>query len=302
MTGSMLPDGSPTQSPDISEVTLGSTLDGFTVAPERGGMVTAYTVAGVPVLYLDRPTLGGRGSVRGGIPVLFPACGPLRDGRTTLRAHEVALPQHGFARNLPWEVFSRTASEITLMLCRDDATQAMYPFDFVVRCTYALRVDAPDLAVPSTALRITVSVENHSTEPMPYSLGFHPYFAIADKRAARFELPATLAAENPYGESRAFDGFDFDADSVDLTFTDMREPRAAFEAAGWRTEIECSEQFRYFVFWTLRDRSFVCLEGWTARADALNSQRDLLCVPPGTSQDLWMEIRRTTLSSPSSCT
>ncbi|MEL0171832.1 MAG: galactose mutarotase, partial [Synechococcus sp.] len=63
-------------------------------------------VQGREIIYLDLERFLTPGqSVRGGAPILFPICGnlpgdslPLPDGRTA------TLKQHGFARDLPWQL------------------------------------------------------------------------------------------------------------------------------------------------------------------------------------------------------
>ncbi len=50
------------------------------LVPARGGIITEWVLAGKPVLYMDPTTLlDTTKNVRGGMPILFPVCGPLRD-------------------------------------------------------------------------------------------------------------------------------------------------------------------------------------------------------------------------------
>lgn len=247
-------------------------------------MVTELTLGGHSVLYLDRTTFNDpTKSVRGGIPVLFPICGPLRDDRWTFERREYTMKQHGFGRALPWRMASLTDDSITLELASNETTLASYPFDFLLRYTYQ---------VGEGRLRIEQSFENRSPRTMPFSSGFHPYFATAKKSALHFEIPAAHAAKNPYGEPEPFGGFDFSTDVIDLRFTDMQAPHAAFNdtAARIRLTVNAHPDYRSFVFWTLRDKPFCCLEPWTARGDALNTGNDVLTVAPGTTRHLWMEI------------
>ena len=85
-------------------------------------------------------------SFHGGIPVCFPQFGN-RFSKT--------LPQHGFARAMPFEVeaseYSDEMTEVTLVLRSDDATRAIWPHDFRLtlkvspfgRTTYALSSRCP---------------------------------------------------------------------------------------------------------------------------------------------------------------
>src|SRR4051812_38675002 len=76
-----------------------------TLAPSRGGMPTALHLRGRSLLYLDGATFADRSAnVRGGNPVLFPSPGKLAGDAWERAGQRGAMKQHGFARNLPWEV------------------------------------------------------------------------------------------------------------------------------------------------------------------------------------------------------
>ncbi len=159
------------------------------LAPSRGGMATRLSLGGRHRFFLDESTLRDMTkNVRGGNPVLFPSPGKLA-GDTWKHG---TLKQHGFARNVPWEVVSTGtdgAATATLRLASNDATRASYPWDFVADYTYA---------VSGRVLRIEQRFTNQSAEPMPFGAGFHPYFHVksSDKAAARIKTGATRAFDN----------------------------------------------------------------------------------------------------------
>ena len=165
------------------------------IAPSRGGMVTRFEVDSVPVLFLDVATLVDETkNVRGGSPVLFPSPGPLAAHRFTYGGREGSMKQHGFARQRAWSTPSAATTteprnEVMLELVSDVATRAQFPWDFRTTLRYALA---------GTALSVETRVENTDREPMPFSLGFHPYFhlADADKARARIATDATRAYDN----------------------------------------------------------------------------------------------------------
>ena len=67
-------------------------------------------------------------------PVLFPICGSLYQGRYTFEGREYMLPGHGFAHKSFFRVEgSPDGSSAMFTLESDDATRAMYPFDFFAR-------------------------------------------------------------------------------------------------------------------------------------------------------------------------
>ena len=98
------------------------------IVPGRGGLVSALTVDGRDVLFLDRTTLDDPAkNVRGGIPILFPFAGKLEDER--FGPAGTRMKQHGFARNKPWAVRERRGDALRLGLVQDEETRAQYPYD-----------------------------------------------------------------------------------------------------------------------------------------------------------------------------
>ncbi|WP_390883212.1 aldose epimerase family protein [Kovacikia minuta] len=90
------------------------------IVPERGGIVTRWQVHGKDILYLDAERFADPAlSVRGGIPILFPICGNLPDNTYTYNGQTYTLKQHGFARDLAWEVTEQVTQDrvsLTLVL------------------------------------------------------------------------------------------------------------------------------------------------------------------------------------------
>lgn len=254
------------------------------IAPSRGGLVTRFEVAGRPVLFLDEPTLVDETkNVRGGIPVLFPSPGPLTGER--FRSAGSPMKQHGFARNGRWTVSAASARECTLVLEPDGATRAMYPFDF--RLTFRHVLDGARLTMHQ-------QVENTGKEPMPFALGLHPYFAVndADKGNTRVPTRATRAFDNVQKREVALElPIDLTAKEVDLHLIDHGAARAELVLAdGGRVVVEGSAQYERWVVWTLAGKDFVCLEPWTAAADALNTGKSLIVLAPGEAKELLVSI------------
>ena len=257
------------------------------VAPIRGGMVTRFDVAGDRVLYLDESTLMDETkNVRGGIPVLFPSPGPLAGDRFTRAGKSGSMKQHGFARSRAWKVIDRRMAEVTLELASDDATRAVYPWDFVARLRYALA---------GTTLTVETTVVNTGADAMPFALGFHPYFHVpaAEKPRARIPTGATRAFDNVTKTTVDLDAtkpIDLTAKEVDLHLVDHRASSATLHRGGDAIVVSASADFGRWVIWTLAGKDFVCLEPWTAAADALNTGENLLTLAPGESKVLTVTI------------
>lgn len=253
------------------------------VVPERGGIITSWQVQGRELLYMDTarfadPTL----SVRGGIPILFPICGNLPDNTYTHNGQAYTLKQHGFARDLPWEVIDYSTDDrasLTIELVSNHQTRSLYPFDFRLEFTYT---------VTGQTLTLHQRFTSHSSEIMPFSIGFHPYFLALDKGQLRFEIPATEAIDQKTQVVQPFFNlFDFDQAEIDWAFLQVNQPIASVADLSRHTRISLSSdpEFSMLVFWTLRGKDFYCLEPWSAPRNALNTGERLLYLEPGNSME-----------------
>jgi galactose mutarotase-like enzyme len=262
----------------LSDQTTKTSLE---VIPERGGIVTRWRVQGQEIFYLDVPRLTDPTlTVRGGIPILFPICGNLPANTYTLNGQSYTLKQHGFARELPWEVVDQATDDrasITLSLTSNDQTRAVYPFDFQLLFTYTLE---------GNKLIAHQRYVNHSDSPMPFSAGFHPYFQVVDKAQLEVDIPADRLLDQPTKSEQPFDGtFDFERDEIDVAFTNLSRHSASItdRAQGFRLTLAQSDEFSMIVFWTVKGKPFYCLEPWTAGRNALNTGERLLSLAPGDS-------------------
>lgn len=257
------------------------------IAPHRGAIVTSFCVKACELLYLDAATFDDpTKNVRGGIPVLFPSPGKLDQDKFRSHGREGAMKQHGFARTLPWTIASEpTPCIATLALESSEATLSQYPWRFRAELEFALQ---------AARLRITTRVHNTDDAPMPFGLGFHPYFQVTDKAKARIETNASLAFNNVTKKTNLFSGFDLTAPEVDLHLLDHRGPSTTLHLAdGSIIDLRASPEFALWVVWTLAGKDFVCLEPWTSPGNALNNADRLLTLAPGQTRELWIEIEFT---------
>ena len=161
--------------------------DSLTVVPERGGLVTGWCCGGEEILYFDAERFADPAkSVRGGIPVLFPICGNLPGDALVLPEGTFPLAQHGFARDLPWSIAPLAdGSGVALRLEDGPESRPHFPFAFALEL---------ELRLQPSALAITARISHRGAagaDPLPFSLGLHPYIAVADLAGVRLEgLPA----------------------------------------------------------------------------------------------------------------
>jgi galactose mutarotase-like enzyme len=249
------------------------------VAPVRGGMVTRFRVGADDILFLDHATLRDHTqNVRGGIPILFPFAGRLTDDAFVLAGQRIVVPQHGFARKLPWRIAAtgtEGAASITLVLEHSESTLQAWPFPFRLRFQYALR---------DAALTISQRYENLGDRPMPIHPGLHPYFRVDDwsKRQARIETAATRAFDNRTGAPRVLVGpIELGSGEVDLQLLDHGTTHVRLTRPGASAvDLSYDRAETVVTVWSLPSRDFVCVEPWTRPSDAVNHGQALE-VPPG---------------------
>ncbi|TRU80704.1 MAG: aldose epimerase [Microcystis novacekii Mn_MB_F_20050700_S1] len=259
------------------------------VVPARGGIITRWQICGEDILYLDRerfkePNL----SVRGGVPILFPVCGNLPDNTYQHQGRNYTLKQHGFARDLPWQVSkqsSETAANLTLELNSNEATRQVYPFDFKLIFNYQLQ---------GNSLKIHQKFINLSPEKMPFSIGFHPYFQVTDKTRLSFDIPSSQYLDQPTKTLHSYSGnFDFNLEEIDAAFPQITRHQSSFSDSYHQRQIVIGYDDLYttLVFWTLKDKNYICLEPWSAPRNALNTGEHLTYLEANSSREAIVEMR-----------
>lgn len=130
-----------------------------------GGHVLSYRPTGHgPVLFLSKKSLFEPGKpIRGGVPLCWPWFGPSPDP---------ALPLHGFARLLQWDLcateYSSDVTELRLSLSDSELTRRYWPFAFEL--SLAVRLDQ--------RLALELTTANRDTRPFTFTQAFHPYLRV----------------------------------------------------------------------------------------------------------------------------
>ncbi|MEO5757707.1 MAG: aldose 1-epimerase [Mesorhizobium sp.] len=192
------------------------------------------------------------------------------------------FPLHGDAFQRPWRVARRTATEAELVL--EDGSVG--PYRYHARVVYTLE---------DGALSAILTVENRAAIPLPYGLGFHPWFPrtsrtslqasansvwLEDERhlptkvvplACRPEWDFSKGAPLPYTWiNNAFEGWDGHASIV--------QPDDAIAIS-----IEASPSLNVFILYSsARDADFFCFEPVSHTVDA-HHLNNLTTLEPGVS-------------------
>ncbi len=255
------------------------------LSPQRGAIVTSLKLDDIEALYLDRATFDdSTRNVRGGIPMLFPICGPTAEPTYRWKEGEHTMKQHGFARNLEWRVIDLGRSYAALELEDSEATHDQYPFAFRYQLEYR---------VSPHGLRIGQVISNLGEEAMPLQFGFHPYFLVGEKSKLQFNLPVRRYLDNKSEAQGEFQGFDFSRDEIDWSFPSPTSPRSGFTdpERGLKIEIESDPLYKVLVFWTPRETPFVCLEPWSSTRLGFPDAPDITRLEPGESLGAGVELK-----------
>lgn len=249
------------------------------VCPERGGIITNFSVKGNEIFYLDKETFYDvEKNIRGGNPILFPLCGQLPNKKYSLDGTEYQMKNHGLARINKWKVIDKNtegSAKIKISMKSDKETIKSFPFNFNVEFEYILK---------GNKLIINQRYENKSERKMPIAVGFHPYFYAENKSLIKYDVNA----------SECFDNEDHlikkcIPEKIDLTnskelklLLDNKGNSISFYEADLNRKItlDYSDEFKYIVLWSTPESKFVCVEPWTSKIGALHSKEDLLEISP----------------------
>lgn len=100
-------------------------------------------------------------------PILFPLVGNYRNKEIRYNGAVYGMSQHGFARDMRFELISMEKEKIWFGLSSDSETMKKYPFPFRLEIGYELH---------ERSVRVIWRVKNPSEKPMFFSIGGHPAF------------------------------------------------------------------------------------------------------------------------------
>jgi len=143
-------------------VTLKS--EALTVVIEHAGaqLASVTNAAGDEYIWKGDPAIWGRHA-----PLLFPIISRLKDNQYTLNGKTYTIPQHGFARNMVFDLVEANDTRAVFTLTEDESTLAVFPFPFKLTVVYELA---------GNDLKKSITVENTGDETMFYELGIHDGF------------------------------------------------------------------------------------------------------------------------------
>lgn len=276
-------------------VRIGQADSWLLLAPQYGARLVRWVHRGQDLLYWpDTADWSRPAKIRGGNPLLFPFIGrhfvegnpgQWRDGQGTVHA----LSQHGFARDLPFDVSAiDPLATITMTLRDSEATRAGYPFAFVFDVVYTLLPDG---------LEVSLRTSNPGTQRLPCYPGHHFYFALphAQRSAASLTLPDTerrrqLPHGSPGPAEPGESTYQLDDPRLQDTFHVFHgSPSAQLAMPGRHIRFELdlpgSAPWHAVTTWSETETSdFYCVEPWVGLPDAIHHGQGLRWIEPGQSE------------------
>lgn len=245
---------------------------------EHGAELQSIRKGSYEYLWQGDPTFWGRRS-----PVLFPIVGSVWEKRFRVDGEVYEMGQHGFARDMDFELVSATETELWYKLESTEDTLKAYPWPFVLEIGYKLS---------GASLEVLWKVTNPGESEMFFQIGAHPAFNYPDYDP---ETPDRGVVEFDRNENLQRSGFkgkgcvDPEArfsmpvsedgrvrlkrdtfDDIDtLMFEDNQVHRIAFLKCDGNPYLTVSFDAPVVAIWSppKRNAPFFCIEPWYGRCD-----------------------------------
>ena len=216
-------------------------------------------------------------------PILFPIVGKLKNNEYNWNQQVYTLPQHGFARDLNFEIQELYTDLISFKLESNAETKTNYPFDFCLMITYQAL---------ENGLHMAIQIQNKSDFDMPFSFGLHPGFNLPEANLDKYEIVADhemnwltekLANGLLTGENQLLaeslqniplnpESFKNDAlvfKQFNSSYIELKHKHNSFSV-----RVDTS-QFPFLGIWNkYPNQSFICLEPWAGIADSVNTNSE----------------------------
>lgn len=225
-------------------------------------------------------------------PVLFPFVGGLRNKEYRYEGTTYSMTQHGFARDMEFQLKEQSADSITFVLQDNEVSREKYPFRFLLEIKYTLL---------DSGVEVAWRVLNTGAEELLFSIGAHPAFNCPfhiDEKQSDYSFvlrkqgkeltqfrntlltPQGLASRKqgiislnngtlPIAENL------FDGDALVIEHYQADEV-AILDASG-KEYVRVSFDMPLFGLWSppKKNAPFVCIEPWCGRCDAEDFEGEL---------------------------
>lgn len=217
-------------------------------------------------------------------PILFPMVGSLKDNTTTINGKNYQMSQHGFARDMKFDIVKISEREHEYVLKYNEDTLKKYPFKFELYISYL---------VNNNELTVKYRVKNLDNKVMYFGIGGHPAFKIDLKDDNDYQVEfeknedeikfyqldkGLITYDNTYINRSLLSnncikiGNDtFAHDAIIMSGLKSRKVRLM------KNNINMLEfdftGFKYLALWSKNKAPFLCIEPWYTTADYIDSNQ-----------------------------
>lgn len=219
-------------------------------------------------------------------PILFPVVGGLKDNTYHYKDHSYSLPRHGFARDHEFEIDRISDTEVLFSLQHSEETLKVYPFEFSLGLRYQLS---------GTTIKCTYEVSNPGTDPLLFSVGGHPAFALPLNKALTYH---DYHLQFNKDEELVVNKISHDLIDDEIEVIPLKDGKLALKhelfyqdalvfkhlksnVIAIRSEKDTNgldfkfSNFPFFGIWAAKDADFICLEPWCGIADGIHHNQQL---------------------------
>jgi galactose mutarotase-like enzyme len=219
-------------------------------------------------------------------PILFPIVGKLKGNNMIFNHQHYQIMQHGFARDMKFELNAISNRAASFLLLSNDVTKSMYPFEWKLQNNYEIH---------NNILSVTTEVTNTSTlHDMFFSIGYHPAFRLPLSEGLEMEdfilefnrdisAPKWLLVDGLIGSCG---DICIENGTIQLTkstflqdalvFKGLKSNQLVLRSAKSRWKLIFNfEGFPYLGLWSKPNAHFVCIEPWHGCADHISHNGDL---------------------------
>ncbi len=254
------------------------------ITTPSGAELTSIKYHGEEFLHQGEKVLDSNGKVywKRRAPILFPIVGSLKNNTTIINGEKFEMLQHGFARDMKFDMLKISEREHIYVLKYNQETLKMYPFKFELYVSYL---------IDNNKLIVKYKVKNLDDKTMFFGIGGHPAFAInlkenkyrlefdeKEENAKFYQLDNGLISyknnyinksimSNEKSISIGKDTFTHDAiimgnlKSKKIRLIENNNTRLVLDFTG----------FKYLGIWSKKNAPFICIEPWYTTADYTDS-------------------------------
>ena len=254
------------------------------ITTPSGAELTSIKYHGEEFLHQGEKVLDSNGKVywKRRAPILFPIVGSLKNNTTIINGEKFEMLQHGFARDMRFDILKISEREHIYVLKYNQETLKMYPFKFELYVSYL---------IDNNKLIVKYKVKNLDDKTMFFGIGGHPAFAInlkenkyrlefdeKEENAKFYQLDNGLISyknnyinksimSNDKSISIGKDTFTHDAiimgnlKSKKIRLIENNNTRLVLDFTG----------FKYLGIWSKKNAPFICIEPWYTTADYTDS-------------------------------